>query len=108
MQHQRGHVRGRGEAVSDEFEITNYNPDRIQRIPEQREDLIGIGVSFDESLQMLFPEGRQVVVTDELHDKYRRGGVVKEINWETRKIVVFFIEDGTQIEFLPRQLNTEG
>lgn len=85
--------------MSDEFEI---------RIPEQKQDLIGIGVNFDESLQMLFPEGRQVVVTDPLHDKYRRGGVVREINWETRKIVVFFVEDGTDVQFLPNQLNTQG
>ncbi len=59
----------------------------------------------DERLREKYPSGKLVVVNDSLHDKYRVGGVVREV-WNG-KVVVFFVEDGNELEFLPEQLEAD-
>lgn len=58
-----------------------------------------------ERLRIRYPQGKLVAVKDPLHDKYRVGGVVKEVR--DGKVVVFFVEDGNELEFLPEQLEAD-
>lgn len=62
------------------------------------DELLDVGSSWDEVVRETFPEGKLVTVTDSCSPYYLRGGVVKNLDEETRTIEVFFIDEPAVLE----------